>query len=399
MNPSVTSSAEFGLGGPWLAEYTLEAVGAGVVLFDSAAQLIQWNPTAARLIGWPEEQFVGRRLTDERFALLDGDEVELGLGECPAGRVLRTGDAVSDVVVGLVRADGSRAWLAITALPLFGPDGLVRGALGSIRDVTMQQLLQRDVLSAAVQTRLSFEHSLEGQVIFGRDGRLIDWNARLLAMVGRSDTDMMSAPIGLICDIDLDWVWSAFDAAGGEPVEGLTWLVRADGGELPVFGHFWLADRPPHGPVVIAQFLDPTPFQAFDLGTAEPGRIGREAFSHAALPMLTVTTEGVVVEGNLAAARYLGRNPSDLVQEPIAALFDGLPAATFASEVRTALRTALPVEPAVDVRPRGAGGPPARVQLSAMTHDVQLPLVLVQIVTRSAAPDGDDAPIRLGVAR
>lgn len=257
MNGAHTST-EFGIGGAWLAEYTLRALDAGVLVCDGRGRIVQWNTAAARLVGLSEEQIAGRTFGQADWDVTRPDGARLCEDDSPVRRVLASGDVVEAEMVGVRRRGGARAWLALTALPVFGPDAAVRAALVSIVDVSSEINLQRTFVETMRWARSAFEQSLAAHVVFDRAGRVRDWNRSLVRLVERTDAELLDARLDDICDLDLDWIWRSLESRGGTgAVEGRTRIVRPGREELPVAGFMVLADWPLAGRVVSAQFLAP----------------------------------------------------------------------------------------------------------------------------------------------
>lgn len=250
---SLCASTDFGIAGAWLAEYLLESLDAGVVVCDRSARIVQWNAAAARLVGLTEEELAGRRFGDSSWDVSRVDGSCLTERDNPVRVVLDTGEQATAEVLGVRRLDGSRGWVSVTALPVFGPDREVRSALASIVDVTAKINLQRTSVETMLWARSTFEHSLSAHLVFDRQGRVRDWNRSLLRLVDRSDIELIDAHLTDLCDLDLEWVWHELDGAK-QAIEGRTLVARGDE-QIPVFGFMTRAEWPQVGQAVSAQFL------------------------------------------------------------------------------------------------------------------------------------------------
>ncbi len=224
----------------------------------------------------------------------------------------------------------------------------------------------------------SFEYSLIAHLVVDRDGRVIDWNRRLLEMTGLSEFDVINRTLDEVCNVDVGWLWSALGNSESAPVEGHTWVSRVEMSDLEVFGSFRFVDLPPVGRVVVVQLLDPASF-------ARPARpsgraVGRAAFNDAAVAMLLVSTEGEIIESNLAAAALLGRPASELVQEPLGQHLVGIDPAEWKRVTIEALRGGSPV--ILIHRPVVPSGGPRRdvdVRVSSLADCGSLRVLLVQL--------------------
>jgi PAS domain S-box-containing protein len=254
---SVYESTDFGIAGAWLAEYLLASLDAGVIVCDHGGRIVQWNATAAQLVGMREEDLAGRRFADGSWGARRLDGSRLTARDNPVRAVFDTGERSAPEVIGVTRPDGARGWISVSALPVFGPDRQVRAALASLVDVTAQVNLQRTNVETMVWARTTFEHSLSAHLVFDRDGRIRDWNRSLLRLVDCSDIELIDAHLADICDLDLEWVWGELDGER-QAIEGRT-LIDRGGEQIPVFGFLTLADWPQVGRAVSAQFLAAVP--------------------------------------------------------------------------------------------------------------------------------------------
>lgn len=406
---NVFSSTEFGIGGAWLAEYALEAVDAAVVLFDDTGRIVQWNGRAPRVLQQSVDELGGRRIGGEGWDVVDADGVRLACRGNPIWDVLVTGRPVAGFVLGVPRPDGTRSSLSLSALPVFNPSGQTRAVLASFSEIDLAigvALTGTDIDGAdrnrsqptsdqAVHQPWSFEYSLVAHLVVDGQGRVIDWNQRLLAMTGRTEFDVVDRTLDELCNISLGWLWAALDAAEGAPVEGHTWVIRLNQAELPVFGHFRFVDHPSVGRVVVVQLLDSAEYAP---RTPLSGRIvGRAAFNHSPVAMLVVSSEGEIIEVNSATSALLGRAASELVQEPLTRHVIGIAAGEWKRATLEAFGSTGLVDLGRRVVLPGAGQMiDADVQVSSMQDGGSSKALLLQL-TGTAASGADERRLRVSL--
>jgi PAS domain-containing protein len=372
------TSTDFGIAGAWLAEYTLDALAAGIVVFDSFGHMMQWNDRAPTILGLEPESMCGRSLGDLGWDVTDASGVRIPPGRCPASDVLRTGESVATTVhVPLV--DGSRRAIAIRILPVFSHAGYTRGAIASL--VPSDGIEPEDGFQPRNADHwASFEYSLSARLVVDPIGRIIDWNRQLLALSGYDDVSVADRRFEDICNLDLAWMWSSLEVANGEPMEGWISIRPAGGGPLlPVFGHFRLVGSIETGPAMSIELIDPTELQRPTERTTT--LLGTEVFAAAAVPMIAITDAGEIVEANDAAGDLLGRPSSHLRQEPIGRFVEGMEGAELRTHVVAARRCPATVDAGVaTVRQAGGADISADVLIRALRDGVRWPVLLVQLI-------------------
>jgi PAS domain S-box-containing protein len=130
------------------------AIGSGVLVFDAAGIIIHANAAAEEILGRTAAALLGTTSRDARKTISE-DGSPLPRDQRPVARAMRTRSAQRKVVLGIVRPDGSRRWLQVDAVPLFGPDGAITRVVASFIDITDQKrgqeaLRRRDAILEAV---------------------------------------------------------------------------------------------------------------------------------------------------------------------------------------------------------------------------------------------------------
>jgi PAS domain-containing protein len=372
------TSTDFGIAGAWLAEYTLDALGAGIVVFDSFGHMMQWNDRAPIIFGLEPESMSGRSLGDLGWNVTDASGVRIPPGRCPVSDVLRTGESVA-TTVHVPQADGSRRAVVMRILPVFSHAGYTRGAIASL--VSSDGLEPEDVYQPrSADHWASFEYSLLARLVVDPIGRIVDWNRQLLALSGYDDLSVADRRFEDICNLDLAWMWSSLEVANGEPMEGWISVRPADGGPLvPVFGHFRLVTNAETGPAMSIELIDPTELQRPNERSTT--LLGTEVFAAAAVPMIAINDAGEIVEANDAAGDLLGRAPTQLRQESIGRFVTGLDGEELRGHVIAARRSPATVDAGVStVHQAGGADIAADVLIRALRDGVRWPVLLVQLI-------------------
>jgi PAS domain S-box-containing protein len=130
----------------------VDALAEGICVQDSAGRILQLNPAAEKILGVPAEQLIGKMSLDGDETWLRADGTSFPSSEHPAGVVLRSGQPVGGVIMGLPRADGLR-WITVNSVPVILDGEASASVITSFLDVTDQIELQRRLASSEARFR------------------------------------------------------------------------------------------------------------------------------------------------------------------------------------------------------------------------------------------------------
>lgn len=385
---AVYSTTDFGIAGAWLAEYTLGALGARVVLFDGQGRLSQWDRTAPVLLGLSERELGGRTLHDDRIAAVWRDGSRVTAQDDPVAAVLRTGETSIDVTIGL-RSSGSTTWHSVTLLPIFGVDHRPRAVLASFVEVTERVTVRTSHASWHLALRAMLQTALPAIILTDRDGQMLEWNDQVPELTDRTDVELLGCHFADVCDVDVNWLWAHLDAADGACIDGMTWLLRRRGGEIPVQGRFTAIDHPELGRVAMAQLLPPVDSAPLH---DDPRAIGTAVFERSLVPMVLITASGTIVDANPAAATLLQRPRQLLIGCDALDHLDGIEREQFRRAIALAAAGPRAVSAGRCTGP-GAPRPEVTVVVSATSVDAPSRRLLVQLVDDAGADLADVHPL------
>ncbi|WP_353572378.1 PAS domain S-box protein [Candidatus Albibeggiatoa sp. nov. BB20] len=107
---------------PMVADEMLNVLREGVVLQYANGTIGACNPSAERILGLSAEQMMGWTLIDPDWGAIHEDGSPFPTETHPAICTLRTGEPYSDVMMGVVKPDGSIVWIRINSYPLWRDD-------------------------------------------------------------------------------------------------------------------------------------------------------------------------------------------------------------------------------------------------------------------------------------
>ncbi|HTN52511.1 MAG TPA: MEDS domain-containing protein [Anaeromyxobacter sp.] len=212
----------------------VSAVASGIVFKSPRAEILDFNPAAAQILGIVRDPTTGRVEADPRVGSIHEDGSPYPLEEWPVMEAIRTGAPVRDRIMGLVRPGGEIRWVRVNAVPISRPGAPPHAAVVSLVDVTDERRAWREVHRGAEQLRLAMECA--GHAYWEREaasGRIVAGTPWTL--LGYAEPDLngsLAAWLELVHPEDRARVDEAFraHAAGRTPGYREEYRVRARDG-------------------------------------------------------------------------------------------------------------------------------------------------------------------------
>jgi PAS domain S-box-containing protein len=127
----------------------------GVVVQNDNGAILDCNPAAEKILGLTLSQLQGVTSTDPRWRAIRDDGSGFPGAEHPAMESLRTGQGLTDVVMGVSKPDGLLTWISINARPLFlSGDTRPYAVITTFRDISEQRAAANTKERLARQERL-----------------------------------------------------------------------------------------------------------------------------------------------------------------------------------------------------------------------------------------------------
>jgi diguanylate cyclase (GGDEF)-like protein/PAS domain S-box-containing protein len=237
-------------------DFAQQLTGLGSWTLDPETGTVEFSEQMYALLGLDPE--LGppmlEQVLNEHFAAADAEQLRDGIG------VVLASDAPRTIELRYITASGSRRWLRLTAVVNPAVPGTLRGAAQDVTEGRLQ-LQQIDVVSS--RFRHAFEDSHLAMSITALDGRILEANAAMLAMLGltreqaqgQNMADMLLSEDRAIRD---DLIAAAI-AGTRDSFELESHIVRGDGSLMWVVRHITVLRNSDGGArELLTQMLDAT---------------------------------------------------------------------------------------------------------------------------------------------
>ncbi|MBN2026940.1 MAG: PAS domain S-box protein [Actinobacteria bacterium] len=152
--------------------------GEAIYTYDTELRIIGVNKIACELIGYSEEEILGRNALE--LGILHPDDIERTMVDIQR---LYQGEVVNDELR-FIRRDGSVAIGDVTGAPLYDREGKVIAFTNVARDVTESKKAEEALLESEEKFRGIVEQSSDGIVLVDREGVIVEWNRAQERIVG-----------------------------------------------------------------------------------------------------------------------------------------------------------------------------------------------------------------------
>jgi PAS domain S-box-containing protein len=124
----------------------------GIVMMDADGTIRACNASAERILGLSADQMMGRTSLDPRWRAVHEDGTQFPGDMHPVMVTLRTGQACSNVIMGVHKPDGALTWISINSQPLFDADGLTpAGVVASFEDISDRKATEQALQTARLE--------------------------------------------------------------------------------------------------------------------------------------------------------------------------------------------------------------------------------------------------------
>ncbi len=204
-----------------------DAAPIGINVLDASARTIQANRALQEMIGYTEEELIGRTFRD--YSPPDEQAVD-----AVAIREMRAGG--TDDIVRREKAyqhkDGQKVWVQITAATPRNPDGSPRFFVAMIENLSDRKQAEAALADSEQRNRAVLQAALDGIVTIDAHGHVKSANPAAEVMFDRTNADLDGRELCDLIVLDGDASWQEADALVGRRLEAT--LLRPHMAPLPV---------------------------------------------------------------------------------------------------------------------------------------------------------------------
>lgn len=154
----------------------------GVLLYDKKGNLLTFNTSAERILGFSLADYVGKATDRPDLQFINEDGTPQVYHERPVLHTLRTGQPQHNVIFGMVRPGSETAWLSVNIQPIF-KQGIIDGVVASVSDISISRQTMTELQRGRALMNVILDNSPDS--IF-----LIDHQSQML-LVNRAEARMM----------------------------------------------------------------------------------------------------------------------------------------------------------------------------------------------------------------
>ncbi len=209
----------------WLRE-VLDASPLGLIVLDGVRTCRMWSPAATRMLGWREEQVIGKRLPFRELPGWDASWEELE-------HVLARGDCSAHELV-LTTAEASPLEVSVSSATVRGAAGQADGRLVILEAITDRKSAERSLRESESQLQAIFNAVQAGILLLdAKSQEILTINQTALQMMGQDEQSV----IGGHRQAYIRAVAACEEHPEGHGTQPELVLVDSRGGRTPILSH------------------------------------------------------------------------------------------------------------------------------------------------------------------
>ncbi|MBL8238059.1 MAG: response regulator [Bryobacterales bacterium] len=170
-----------------LNRQVVEAMAEAVILRNRDGEVTAHNENAARLLGHPGENLIGRKSLPPGWSIFREDGRPFLPEEYPSLETLRTGKPQLGVKTRIVAPSGESWWLAMNSVPILETsDALPSGVVTTFTDISKEKRAAEELETRQNELREAQRLAKVGSWTWRIDGDKVAWSDELFRIAGRN---------------------------------------------------------------------------------------------------------------------------------------------------------------------------------------------------------------------
>jgi PAS domain S-box-containing protein len=181
----------------------IAAMAEGILVQDATGEIRTYNAAAERILGLSAQDLTGQTSVNPDWRVVTPDGEPISIEDYPLNVTLRTGQAFTDVVIGIHKPNGTLTWLCLNSQPLFRPNETTPyAAVASFIDITNRKKIEAALRESEERFRATFEQAAVGIHHASSEGRFVRVNQKFCELVGYSREELLERTFQDITDPD-----------------------------------------------------------------------------------------------------------------------------------------------------------------------------------------------------
>lgn len=161
----------------------VESLQEGIWVIDLKANTTFVNPKMAEMLGYTVDEMLGKPL----FAFMDEQGVTLA-----KSKLEKRKQGVSEQHdFEFIRKDGKRIYTALETSPVLDEKGRYAGAMAGVINITERKIMEEFLRLSEEKFRSIIEQSVDGIMLAGTNGRILEWNQGMERIMGLRKRDVL----------------------------------------------------------------------------------------------------------------------------------------------------------------------------------------------------------------
>lgn len=177
----------------------VESMSEGIVIQNTAGQIIAHNKAAEGILGLSHNELMGRKSIDPRWHTIYPDGTPIPGEEHPAMRTLRSGEPLQDVIMGVHKPNGELSWISVNSQPIIQPGNpKTNSVVATFADITERKSAEEQLRESEKKYRELINKMSDTVWVIDFDMNILDVNDAASTVLGYTREELLSIKVSEI---------------------------------------------------------------------------------------------------------------------------------------------------------------------------------------------------------